>query len=38
MVFKDGINIFHGRLDGNEGFFLGLDWRFPVFSKICFYT
>jgi hypothetical protein len=33
----DWIKVFHRRPDGSEGF-SGWIWRFPVFSKICFYT
>jgi hypothetical protein len=32
-----GFTVFHGRTDGIGGF-SRMDWRFPVFSKICFYT
>jgi len=33
MVFMDGINVFHGRLDGFEGFFLGWIGVFPSFQR-----
>jgi hypothetical protein len=33
MFFTDGINVFHGRLDGFEGFFLGWIGVFPSFQR-----